>query len=236
MSTINSNIERFTKELDDLVKRGGDLHNALQAESHPKEFLAEVKKQMGRKAKKFIEELPVFAESYQGWYSEAKALIRQVLPDRLEDFVRHYEKPKGRKAITFESYRIEDCLQGLRTTRGWQEEVIVSPSAAIPHVRQQYAIVQAARKRFDSSLHDIRQVVMADLFDSELDAAAALAKSKFFRAAGAMAGVVLEKHLIEVSNNRKIKIASKPTINVLNETLKKADVICKLPLIRRASS
>ena len=43
----------------------------------------------------------------QPWYSEAKVLIRQLLPDRLSDFVRHYEKPKPRKDITYESYRIE---------------------------------------------------------------------------------------------------------------------------------
>ena len=37
--------------------------------------------------------------------------------------------------------------------------------------------------------------------------------------------MVLEKHLIEVCATRKIKIASKPTISLLNESLKKADVI-----------
>ena len=37
-----------------------------------------------------------FATPYQRWYSEVKVLIKQLLPDRLVDFVQHYEKPKSR--------------------------------------------------------------------------------------------------------------------------------------------
>lgn len=218
-------LEGFKAALHSLAAQGNDLLNALQLDCHPKEFEEAVRKQLGTKTKAYIKKLPSFANTYQSWYSESKAMVRQVLPDRLEDFVRHYEKPKSRKEITFENYRIEDCLQGLRVTRGWQKEVVVDSSAAIPHLIQQLAIVAAARERFERSLYDIRQIVLADLFDSELDAAAALSKSKFYRAAGAMAGVVLEKHLIEVSINHNVKAAIKPTISVLNETLKKADVI-----------
>lgn len=222
----NSGVQPFKEALTSLATRGNDLLNALQADCRPKEFEEAVRKQLGTKTKAYIKKLPSFANTYQSWYSEAKALVRQVLPDRLEDFVRHYEKPKPRREITFENYRIEDCLQGLRVTRGWQKEVVVDSSAAIPHLVQQLAIVTAAKERFERALYDIRQIVMADLFDSELDAAAALIKSKFYRAAGAVAGVVLEKHLIEVCATRQIKVASsKPTISVLNETLKKADVI-----------
>jgi hypothetical protein len=67
---------------------------------------------------------------------------------------------------------------------------------------------------------------MADLFDSELDVAAALAKNKFYRPAGALAGVVLEKHLTHVCENHSIKLPKKsPVINDLNEALKEANVI-----------
>src|SRR5262249_50608556 len=152
---------------------------------------------------------PSFEEAYQPWYSEAKVLIKQLLPDRLSDFVRHYEKPKPRKEITYESYRIEDGLQGLSVTRGWQNEKVVRREAAIPHFRQQLAILKSVSARFESSLFDIRQLVQADLFDSELDAAKELAKNKFTRAAGALAGVVLERHLAQVCDNHSIKVAKK---------------------------
>jgi len=59
-------------------------------------------------------------------------------------------------------------------------------------------MVKSIRKRFDSTLFDIRQLAQADMFDSELESAAELAKKRFHRAAGAVAGVVLEKHLKQV--------------------------------------
>jgi hypothetical protein len=47
------------------------------------------------------------------------------------------------------------------------------------------------------SFNDIKVMVQAGLFDSDLDAAGELAKNKFTRAAGASAGVVLERHLAQ---------------------------------------
>ena len=193
-----SNLDRYKKDLESLIATVQQLEISIQAECYPERVKSQVKKKFGAEAEEVIAALPPFATTYQRWYSEAKALIRQLLPDRLADFVRYYEKPKTRKAITFESYRIEDFLQGLSVTRGWEKKKVVGPEAAIPHFRQQLAILDSVQARFESSLFDIKQLVMADLFDSELDAAKELAKKKFHRAAGAVAGVVLEKHLAQV--------------------------------------
>ena len=117
-------------------------------------------------------------------------------------------------------------------TSGWAKEKIVGPDAAIPLFRQQQAILKSVKARFESSLFDIRQLVQADLFDSELDAARELAKNKFTRAAGAFAGVVLERHLIQVCDNHGVKVGKKaPSISDLNNALKDASVI-DLPLWR----
>jgi hypothetical protein len=176
-------------------------------------------------AREHLDALPDFKDSYQSWYSESLALIKQLLPDRLTDFIRLYEKPKGRKDISFENYRIEDALQGLRITR-YGHEVVAAPKSALPHLKQQVAILQSIKGRFESSLYDIRQLVQADLLDSELDAARELLKHKFTRAAGAVSGVVLEKHLLEVCLNHNIKITKKhPTIADLNDILKNSAVI-----------
>ena len=220
-----SNLDRYKKDLESLILTGEKLHLSLLRKYLP-EQIESVKKQLDAKEKETLAALPPFATTYQIWYSEAKVLIKQLLPDRLADFVRHYEKPKPRKDITFESYRIEDCLQGLSITRGFQKEKVVGPEGAIPHFQQQLAILEAVRARFESSLFDIRQLVMADLFDSELDAAGELAKKKFLRGAGAMAGVVLEKHLRQVCSNHSVKISKKaPTISYLNDLLKETDVV-----------
>jgi hypothetical protein len=223
-----TNLDRYRRDLEALVTKGGALLNAIQLACHPKEFLAETERVTGskKKAAELIESLPSFIDEYQGWYSECKSLIRQLLPDRLDDFVRLYEKPRTRKEISFESYRIEDFLQGLRRIQPYTKEVIVDGSAAIPHLRQQTAILAAVKARFESSLFEIRQLVQADLLDSELDAAKELARSKFTRAAGAVAGVVLEKHLGRVCENHGLKITKKnPTISDLNDRLKEGAVI-----------
>jgi hypothetical protein len=102
----------------------------------------------------------------------------------------------------------------------------VDGSAAVPQYRQQLAILSAARARFESSLFEIKQLVQADIFDSEIDSARELLKNKFLRAAGAIAGVVLEKHLQQVYDDHTLKITKKnPGISDLNELLKAGFVI-----------
>lgn len=222
-----SNLERYKKDLDALVAKGEQLHLAMQAECLPIEF-DKMLKSIGKKPAEVRKQIPNFSEDYQRWYSEAKAIIRQLLPDRLQDFVRLYEKPKPRKEITCDSYRIEDYLQGLNVNRsvGVYNEKVVGPDAAIPQFRQQLAILKSAEARFESSLFDIRQLVQADLLDSELDAAEVLRKNKFIRASGAVTGVVLEKHLSQVCDNHNIALAKKdPTISDLNDALKAGNVI-----------
>lgn len=123
-------LDKHEADLDALILRGEDVHHAIQRECHPKEFDAQVKKGLGDKAEAFLKGIPQFDRAYQPWYSEAKALIKQLLPDRLDDFARHYEKPKTRKEITYATYTIEDALQGTQVTRGFDKEVVVSSRAA----------------------------------------------------------------------------------------------------------
>lgn len=217
---MTTNLDAFKKDLERLIANGDLLRMAVQYEYLSEQF----EENLGDKLEEFVKDLPNFSSDYQLWYSEAKSLISQILPDRLDDFVRHYEKPKSRKNIDFESYRIEDCLQGITTSRGGEK--IVGPEGGIPHFRQQLAILKSVEKRFESSLFDIRQLVQADLFDSELDAARELTKKGFLRGAGAIAGVVLEKHLAQVSSNHNIKTRKKhPTISDFNDLLKNGGVL-----------
>src|ERR1017187_7098348 len=200
MSEPISNLERFKKDLKSLISTGQMLLGAIQAECHRNEFVKALQGKV-EDPDRFIKKLPAFKEGYQSWYSEAQALVKQILPDRLSDFVSHYQKPKPRKGITYENYRIEDYLQGLTVTYGYQKEKVVGPDAAIPQFEQQLSILKSVEGRFESSLYDVRRILQADLFDSDLDAAEELAKKKFARASGAMAGVVLERHLAQVCDN-----------------------------------
>lgn len=220
-------LEKYKKDLDKLINDGDQLLNAMQFECHPEEFENAIKKIL--KTKKEIDEvkkkIPAFNDKYQSWYSESLAIVRFLLPDRVGDFIKLYEKPKGRKEIAYGNYIIEDYLQNLRVTSGLGD-VKVAPYAAIPQFQQQLNILKSVKQRFESSLFDIKQLVQADLFDSELEAAKELNKRGFVRGAGAIAGIVLEKHLAQVCDNHNIKIAKKnSTVNDLNQLLKDREIV-----------
>ena len=222
-----SNIEKYKQDLDKLISNGDNLLNAMQSECYPEEFENEIKKALKTKQKinEFKKSLLSFKDKYQSWYSESLMIVKLLLPDRISDFIKLYEKPKNRKEIAYGNYVIEDYLQSLRVTSGFGD-VKVAPYAAIPQFQQQLNILRSVKKRFESSLFDIKQLVQADLFDSELEAAKELNKKGFVRGAGAIAGVVLEKHLDQVCDSHSSKITKKnPSINDYSQLLKDANII-----------
>jgi len=217
---MQSNIERYKKDIEELIQQGAQLGASMMVQCGGENYET-VLNRIGREA---LENLPSFNRHYQSWYSESKGLIKQLLPDRLSDFTRLYEKPKGRAIIVSDNYSIEDFIQG--NQRLLEGKVVAGRRDAINLFHQQLSILEAVRRRFESSLLEIRQLVQADLFDSELGAARELLKNKYFRSAGALAGVVLERHLADVCQIRAFPIAkSKPTIATLNDKLKEENVI-----------
>jgi hypothetical protein len=226
---MSERTKKFTAELDVLIAKGDMLSMAIQSECHPEAFKLQVSEAVkGEKAEvaKYFEELPNFNSDYQAWYTEAQEVIRQVMPNRLLDFVSYFDVPKARKDITFQNYMIRDYLQGLRITRGWEKEVVVDGTAAIPQFTQQLNMVKAAKATLESSLMDLKAVIQADLFDSEIETAGVLAKAGYLRAAGAICGVVLEKHLHHVCDARSIRVAKKnPGVSDLIQILKDGNVI-----------
>ena len=67
------------------------------------------------------------------------------MPNRLNDFIKYYERPKTRKELSYTGYVIEDYLQGLVRKNSFGE-VIVDTSAALPQFRQQLNILSSAKK------------------------------------------------------------------------------------------
>ena len=77
-----NNLEQYKGDLNQLLETGKDLHFAMQFECYPEQFKRVAKKNPEVQA--MFGNLPLFSEGYQAWYSEAKALVRQLLPDRLD--------------------------------------------------------------------------------------------------------------------------------------------------------
>lgn len=213
--------DKYLKDLDSLIERGVDLQRGLYYELK-NEFKQEFSKMNDEQLALFKDKS--FKKKYDIWYNESYMLIKQLMPDRLEDFILQYKQPK-RKTITNLTYTISDYLQGVEI-KNIYGEVVVSRENAVSKFQQQYLIVQSLKHRFESSLYDIRQLVQADMMDSEIDSAKLLLKNGFMRAAGAICGVVLEKHFATVCESRNIKPKKKnPCINDYNQLLKDEGVI-----------
>ena len=222
---MSEKFDKFAKALDDLIKEGHLLHDALWSVFLEKPLTEDIVKSMGSEnALECIKTLFSFYQKYQGWYSEALSLIKKILPDHLDDFKSYYEYPRARKNITGENYMIKDFLQGLTFVQNG--EINFGSGSAFMAFTQQLNIVNAARKNLNSALMSLTEILQADLFDSEIDSAKALAKSGHLRASGTICGVVIEKHLSHVCDSHAINIRKKkPTISDLNNTLKNKGII-----------
>jgi hypothetical protein len=211
-----NNLEKYKKDLNQLIEEGEKLLISIRNDLVPKKDYSDLINRY----------LPNFKNHYQSWYSEALVLIELILPNRAVDFKKYYEKPKVRKLMNHENYTISDYLQGLSISNDPTIQL-----SALAHFEQQFNILKSCQKRFESSLFDIKQLLQADLFNSELDAAKELNNKGFVRGAGAVAGVVLEHHLSQICFNHKIQPKKNSTINDYNDLLKSSNVI-ELPKFR----
>lgn len=198
-----SHLERYKIDIEKLSTKGSQLLSILKEDD---------------------KNLIKFRSEYESWYSEALNVVKVILPDRLGDFRNYYDSydnKKGdslKKAINYVPPQYEDIAIG------YQPPKIIEIARAL--FTNQLNILRTARNTFQSSLFSIKEILQADLFDSELDAATELNGKGFSRGAGALAGVVLERHLAHVSQKHNIKIAKKnPCLSDYYEVLKNGQVI-----------
>lgn len=220
---MTTNISKYKADLEKLLALGRKMHADLAFRSS-----AESGKMPIDLLEKYEKVKDSFEEEYQGWYTEAGSVIRQLIPDRLTEFQELYKGDGKRKTTDLQTYHIQDWLNGVRSAapRGSTEKIFNDLAVVTMRFNTQVSILKAVQARFDSSLFDIQQLVRADLFDSELDAARELSKNGFHRAAGAVAGVVLEKHLGQVTANHSIITKKQhPTISDFNDLLKNGGVL-----------
>ena len=163
---------------------------------------------------------------YQAWYTRSLPLVKLLAPERLEEFVKLYEADPKRKQLSAQTYALQDYFRGFGLVADYMGAYPFDvKNVAFMRLCSQRDIVFALVERLADSLSDIQGMVQADLFDSELDAARELAKNGHLRAAGAVAGVVLESHLGEVSRRHGVGMRKKDaTIGDYNDALKRENV------------
>lgn len=188
------------KEIEQLIENGDKLYEALsRADDNPNK----------------CKDLRKFLREYEMWYTHALSLVRQLTPDRVQDFIVLYSDPK-RKQLEVDTYCISDALRTISHRNNFY-----GPWTASLCVYRQIAMLKACLETFDSRIFNLQTILQADIFDSEIESARHLFKRGFLRAAGAICGVVIEKHLLEVCESHNISIKKKtPTIADFNDLLK----------------
>ena len=140
-----------------------------------------------------------FINNYEQWYSKALVTIKQLAPDRYDDFMMLYKNDK-RKALNSSTYTICDAIQAITNEDTFtldfsDSEKTFKPTTAAPKMTQQLNILAACYERLDSKLYDMKILLQSELFDNEIETTRHLLKNNHLRAAGAVCGVVIETHL-----------------------------------------
>ena len=220
---MTTNLSRYRADLDKLAQRTSAMFlDLLYREMAARKTLSKDQQEAADKVS------GTFERVFQKWYTEAHALIRQLTPDRLAEFELLYKGDGKRKEINGNNYCIQDWLNGIRSpTHGYPERKLFEDfGITTMRFKTQKEILESTAQRFESTIFDISQLVQADLFDSELDSARELLKHGYTRGAGAICGVVLEKHLSQVAKNHSVPIRKQhPAISDLNDTLKDGGVL-----------
>jgi hypothetical protein len=166
-----------------------------------------------------------FGTTYQRWYTKSLKVVRALAPDKYDEFVSYYLPDSKRKFFDGGNYAIQDYIKGLGPgPNRFGEMPFESAKVATLRFLNQLQILASLSSRIDSILADVEGHLFAELQDKELEAANEL-KRVNLRAAGALAGVVLERHLQRVAVNHEVKITKRdPTIGDLNDPLKQANV------------
>ncbi|MBA7525953.1 hypothetical protein ES705_18113 [subsurface metagenome] len=220
-----NNLDKYKKDLNEFITTADLMLKDLGFRTLSEDEISKLKKdtyEILKKVKRLFEGL------YQSWYTESIAVIRQLIPDRFNEFIALYETDPKRKQMNATTFSIQDWLNGIRAEHNnfMGENFFNDFDIIAMKFSTQVQILKSAQKRFDSSLFDIKQIVQAELFDTEVEASKELNKKGFHRAAGIICGVVIEKHLQQVCINHNIKISKKnPTIADLNDKLKNNNVI-----------
>ncbi|MCK4736267.1 MAG: HEPN domain-containing protein [Methanophagales archaeon] len=128
----------------------------------------------------FREEQRKCVQLYQIWYLTAECLIKKYLPDRKREFTREYG----------------EILGLLQLRKNWAKvDVHYIIKEFTDRFDMQRNLLLSLPKVFEIQNLELRKTISADLVESELDEAELLLDQGFIRAAGAVAGVALERYL-----------------------------------------
>ncbi len=207
-------------ELDQLISMGRKILYAGVYKIGDQEFDEETEKYL----KKLSKEIPDYRKSYHVWYARAFRCVRSLLPERLDEFEEFYKGKKNTRKLEYFSAGITHFFQDIVSFRGLDRQDYSGKFAS--GLQQQINIIEAIKDNIDEVLFKLESEIHYGIFKSEIDVASELKKHRQLRAAGAVAGVVIEEHLKLTCSKNNIKFRKKnPSISDYNEALKKENII-----------
>lgn len=218
---MNNNLTVHLKDLKEVIDTGKLILTSLKLR------ISKYKYQSGNKLseEETKELMELFETDYQEWYSISLVLVKQILPDRLNEFIKYYDSKKS--DTTVKSYCIKEWFNGVRFNKLKTEFKDVNELHIVfMKFGCQVEIIKACNSRFRNSLFEIKQILNANLLKSELEQAEELFSNGYYRASGVICGVIIERHLHLVCNNHNVKPKTKkPTISEFSQCLKSNNII-----------
>ena len=157
-----------------------------------------------------------FIRFYHEWYAACLALVEANMPSRLKEFnLLHRVETRGK--TTGGVYHL--------LSRGWID--FEAQTEIARRIIQMGAVVASLPQYLEGRLFDLELEIAHLYVNDQLDECEALLKASFTRAAGVIAGVLLERHLRLVCDKHRPPIKYPPkkaTVSILNERLRRNSV------------
>ena len=166
-----------------------------------------------------IKDIIEFRTVYQRWDTQSLKIVQTLAPDKYDEFVNYYSTNPNQKLL---DASIQDYVRGMGQAKdAYTDELPFDPhELARLRFLNQLQVLDELSYRIETVLADVENHLFAELQDKELEAANALKKISL-RAAGSLAGVVLERHLQRVAANHSVTVPKQETtIRELNDPLK----------------
>ncbi len=166
-----------------------------------------------------IKDIIEFRTVYQRWDTQSLKIVQTLAPGKFDEFVNYFSTNPNRKLL---DASIQDYARGMGEAKGAYTDELPFDPHELARIRflNQLQVLDELSYRVESVLADVENHLFAELQDKELEAANALKKISL-RAAGALAGVVLERHLQRVAANHSVTVPKQETtIRELNDPLK----------------
>jgi len=146
---------------------------------------------------------------YQSWYSVALTLISDNIPEKEKEFTSLYEKPGywGGEGV-FDLVRFDRSFPIDKDEKSFIQ--LFSERFEI-----QRSILLSVPDVFSIKEMNLREIISAAFVEREIDQAEYLYDKKFYRCAGALAGVALEQHLRVLCDKYQLNYKKKDTIEPL---------------------